>query len=368
MRVIVWFSELDFGTHNARKPQIQIKCLLRNLYGFYAWSRSQECLDAYRWEIAARVRTWESLRAEGVSPAKCSAFTGILRATYYRRRARVERLRQGDIPPSKAPRKRNTPRWAEREQQLVLEIRRKNKTWGKAKIAVVLQRDHNVTISESTVGRILLFLSGKGLISRARSRPQKRRRDFSKGHAKPWKYKDYRDMELGERVQIDHMTATKNGVTVKHFQAWERKSKHIHAQIYSHAKSTSAKKFLKELIQVAPYQIRSIQVDGGSEFMADFEAKCERVQLTLDVLPPSKPTYNGEVERANRTFRQNFYDEARNPGRQNRSSARRPQKCSRKIQHIQTTFRIERKNPNGVHSNQSGKGRISLKIPKLIHH
>ena len=116
-------------------------------------------------------------------------------------------------------------------------------------------------------------------------------------------------MELGERVQIDHMTATKNGVTVKHFQAWERKSKHIHAQIYSHAKSTSAKKFLKELLQVAPYQIRSIQVDGGSEFMADFEAECERVQLTLDVLPPSKPTYNGGVERANRTFREDFYDE-----------------------------------------------------------
>jgi hypothetical protein len=26
-------------------------------------------------------------------------------------------------------------------------------------------------------------------------------------------------------VQIDHMTATKNGVTSKHFQAWERRSK-----------------------------------------------------------------------------------------------------------------------------------------------
>ena len=70
-------------------------------------------------------------------------------------------------------------------------------------------------------------------------------------------------MDLGERVQIDHMTATKNGITVKHFQAWERKSKHIHAQIYSNAKATWARKFLKELIQVAPYPIKSVQVDGG---------------------------------------------------------------------------------------------------------
>ncbi len=123
-------------------------------------------------------------------------------------------------------------------------------------------------ISESTVGRILSFLRQKGLISRARSRPQKRQRDFSKGHAKAWKYKEYKDMTPGERVQIDHMSASKNGVSVKHFQAWERNSKHIHAQIYSNAKATSARKFLRELVQVAPYKIHSIQVDGGSEFAA----------------------------------------------------------------------------------------------------
>jgi hypothetical protein len=35
--------------------------------------------------------------------------------------------------------------------------------------------------------------------------------------------------KIGERVQIDHMTVTKNGITFKHFQAWERKSKYIDA-------------------------------------------------------------------------------------------------------------------------------------------
>jgi hypothetical protein len=32
---------------------------------------------------------------------------------------------------------------------------------------------------------------------------------------------------MGERVQIDHMTVTKNSTGFKHFQAWERKSKFI---------------------------------------------------------------------------------------------------------------------------------------------
>ena len=288
---------------------MQIKNLPRNLYRFYAWSKSQECLDAYRRKMEDSVQHWESLRAEGVSEAKCAEFVGISRATFYRHRARLEELKRGIVPPSKAPIKRNKPRWGEAEKQLVLEVRRANKTWGKAKIAVVLRRDHALKISDSTVGRILSFLKQKGVITRARSRPHRRRRDFSNTHAKPWEYKDYNDMSLGERVQIDHMSATKNGVGVKHFQAWERQSKHIHAQIYSNAKATSARKFLRELVEIAPYPIRSIQVDGGSEFRAEFEDECEKLGLTLEVLPPSKPAYNGGVERANRTFREDFYDE-----------------------------------------------------------
>ena len=114
-------------------------------------------------------------------------------------------------------------------------------------------------------------------------------------------------MKMGERVQIDHMTVTKNGITCKHFQAWERKSKSIHAQIYSHAKASSAKRFLLEFVKQAPYEILSIQVDGGSEFMAEFEEACADLELPLIVLPPSRPTYNGGVERGNRIFKEEFY-------------------------------------------------------------
>jgi len=115
-------------------------------------------------------------------------------------------------------------------------------------------------------------------------------------------------MTLGERVQIDHMTVTKNGITFKHFQSWERKSKYIFANVYTNAKASAAKRFLLEFIQKAPFKVLSIQVDGGSEFMADFEEACAELQIPLMVLPPSKPTYNGGVERGNRTFREEFYN------------------------------------------------------------
>ncbi len=287
---------------------MRILGLHKNIYKLYAYARTQECLDIYRQQYEGKVQRWESLKAEGVCDQKCQQFSGISRSTYYRYKRVLNKLKQGITPPSKRPKSVNKPLWGEAEKQLVLRIRREDPSYGKEKIAIIIERDHGQSISASTVGRILSVLFEKGLIVKSLSAPRPRRkRNFNKSHAKPWTYKDYKTMELGERVQVDHMTVTRNGITCKHFQAWERKSKFIHAQVYSHAKASSAKRFLLELIGEAPFKIVSIQVDGGSEFMAEFEAACEDLSIPLDVLPPSKPTYNGGVERGNRTFKEEFY-------------------------------------------------------------
>jgi putative transposase len=56
-----------------------------------------------------------------------------------------------------------------------------------------------------------------------------------------------------------------------------------------------------------PFKILSIQVDGGSEFRAEFEAACAALGIPLLILPPRKPQYNGGVESGNRTFQEEFY-------------------------------------------------------------
>ena len=86
---------------------MQIIGLHKNVYKLYAWARTQECLDVYRIKYEAQVRHWEALRAEGVCVAKCAAFVGISRATYYRHKRILKNLAQGIIPPSKAPKHRN---------------------------------------------------------------------------------------------------------------------------------------------------------------------------------------------------------------------------------------------------------------------
>jgi hypothetical protein len=254
------------------------------------------------------VKRWQGFKAEGLSDPACQRLSGISRAGFYRAKAMLAGLARGRVPPSKARRCQNKPRWGEADRQLVLRIRQENPTYGKEKIAVILQRDHGKSWSASTVGRILKALAAKGLVQKSPSAVRgKRRRNFQNNHAKPWTYKEYKDMKQGERVQIDHMTVIRNGVVCKHFQGWERHSKYIHAQIYGHAKSTTAAKFLHEFIDKAPFPVISIQVDGGSEFMADFETACADLNIPLIVLPPSRPKYNGGVERGNRTFKEEFY-------------------------------------------------------------
>ena len=72
----------------------------------------------------------------------------------------------------------------------------------------------------------------------------------------------------------------------------------------SRAAASSAKRFLDRLIEQAPLKVKAIQVDGGGEFMADFEHRaCEDQDIELCVLPPRSPQLNGCVERLQATYR-----------------------------------------------------------------
>lgn len=234
---------------------------------------------------------------------------GISRATYYRRRRILNLLDSGvHIELCSKPHSASLRKWGDAEIELVRKIREENPTYGKSKIYHILRRDHGFTISESTVGRILKHLMDKHAIEKSISAHRKKKRRTFDKYAKKFTFKKYENIEIGERVQVDHMTVTKNGRTFKHFQAWERKSKILVAQVYSRARSKDAANVLKELVKRAPYKITSIQVDGGSEFMKEFENTCQEFRIELFVLPPASPKYNGGVERANHILRDEFYE------------------------------------------------------------
>ena len=291
---------------------MQITSLPRPFFKLYRYAEPQLRREAQAKRHRQFTDKWQAHKREGLSDDATARLCGFSRATYYRHLAACKNILEGKfIPKSKARLNQNKPKYTEKHRQLILQIRRENPTYGKEKIAIILKRDFGVSLSVSSTGRIIKRLKDEGKITKSRSAwPNRRHRNFAKTYAKPWKFKDYNDLTLGELVQIDHMSVTKNNLSVKHFQAWDRKSKFVHANIFSNAKSLSAKKFLLDLVQVAPFPIKSIQVDGGSEFMAEFENACAELKIPLFVLPPKRPSYNGGVERANRTFREEFYRNA----------------------------------------------------------
>jgi len=105
----------------------------------------------------------------------------------------------------------------------------------------------------------------------------------------------------GELVQIDHLTVNLGAAT--QFKAICPTTKQGVLRAYSTATALNAKQFLEVLINDLPFPLISIQVDGDSEFIAEFENACQSMNIPLYVLPPKRPQYNGCVERANSTSR-----------------------------------------------------------------
>ena len=81
----------------------------------------------------------------------------------------------------------------------------------------------------------------------------------------------------------------------------------MHAQAFKRASSANAERFLESLIAALPFELKSVQVDNGSEFMGAFERACSRLGIGLFTIPPGMPKANAMVERAQRTCREEFY-------------------------------------------------------------
>ncbi len=205
------------------------------------------------------------------------------------------------------PRRVRQPRWDPGLVQAVQRLREGHPRWGKDKL-VCLLRDAGRTVSTSMVGRILAALKARGVLKEplsARISAQRRQRQRTWATRKP---KEYKPKEPGDLVEVDTMDIRPiPGEVFKQFTARDVISRWDVLGLYRQASAFNAAAFLEEL-QRMPFPIRAIQVDGGSEFQADFEEECQRRGLPLYVLPPRSPKLNGHVERANRTHTEEFYD------------------------------------------------------------
>lgn len=193
---------------------------------------------------------------KGLLDAQIYEITGVSRSAYYRRKKRLKLYGlQGLISLSKRPKRTRQSNVSEHVRELIMTLRRENPTYGKFKIWRILRRDHNIAYSESTVGRVLTSLMLEGKVKRYTALTKIRKKRKFNNHAQPWQY-GMKAQELGELIQIDHMSVHKNGMSIKRFQACDPISKVIIADAYTTASSSSAAKFLDKVISDIPYQFK----------------------------------------------------------------------------------------------------------------
>jgi len=209
---------------------------------------------------------------------------------------------------SRHPRRVRQPTWSAELEGRVLQLRRENSRWGKDMLTPILRRE-GVKVSVSMVGRILTRLKRQGrllpatlddpcIVSRPQIRPYAVR-----------KPKDYLVQAPGDLIQVDTADVRWGGsaLVYKHFAARDYVSRWDVLDVHRNATAHNAAAFLDVILARMPFPVRAIQVDGGSEFRAEFEAACEQKGLRLFVLPPRSPKLNGRVERSNRTHKEEFY-------------------------------------------------------------
>jgi transposase InsO family protein len=159
------------------------------------------------------------------------------------------------------------------------------------------------------VGRILARLKHQGILKEpSLNGISARRKQLQRPYAirKP---KEYTAKEPGALVQLDTLDVRPlPGVVLKHFTARDTVSRWDVIEVHTQARATTAAHFLDTMISRMPFPIGAIQVDGGSEFQAEFETTCFKRGIRLFVLPPRSPKLNGSVERAQRTHTEEFYE------------------------------------------------------------
>ena len=216
-------------------------------------------------------------------------------------------------PASKAPHRRRKRQINPTIIKFIKDYRKKHPGVGKEAIKSgldqYLKEKSLGTISESTIGRLLKDLKEKGLIldnpngltfradtSKFYKKKNKRRKKKRRG--------SYRPQKPGDLLQMDTIVIFHNEIKRYILTAIDLKTGFAFAYTYENHSSRSAVDFMKKLKKAAPFSIKRIQTDNGSEFEKDFRDYIKREGLIHFHNYPRRPQSNPFIERFNRTIQE----------------------------------------------------------------
>lgn len=274
----------------------------------YGSRRLKKIPDLSR-EAAKRLKWFDFYESHGRNARLTCRHFGISPQTFYRWKRRYKPWDLGTLEDGcHEPHNVRQPMYTGAMVAAVVRLREQYPRWGKDKLRVLLERE-GLHTSASSVGRILANAKKRGLLVEPIPNYVSARKRFRNRPYASRKPKDYQARSPGDIVQLDTLDLRPlPGVLLKHFTAHDVVCKWDVLGVYTRASATTAADFLDSLDSRMPFPVRSLQVDGGSEFESIFEEACSRRGIRLFVLPPRSPKLNGGVERAHRTHTEEFYE------------------------------------------------------------
>ncbi len=215
---------------------------------------------------------------------------------------------EGLEPKSTRP-KTNPNETSIRVKERIIELRKETKLCAR-KLSWKLQKE-NIHLHENTVHKIF---KKEGLQRKYRIRKLK------------YKYVKI-PLSKGDLVEIDvkYVPETIEERQYYQFTAIDCASRWRFLKIYNNYSSFDSINFLQELIKVAPFRIRAIKTDNGTNFTNRYtgylkssdpfnpklhalDLLCQKLNIIHYLIDPGKPAQNGKVERSHRTDQEMFYE------------------------------------------------------------
>jgi transposase InsO family protein len=229
--------------------------------------------------------------------SKTCRYYGITRQAYYKWLRRYEAggvaaLRDGSSRPHTSP----NATQAEVVGKIV--YLRQTYHFGPHKIAMYLERYHELRLSPSGIWRILKRLDMSRLPASQRYRRHKDR------------WKRYEKPLPGSRVQIDvKFIAPLPGSRKKHYQytAIDDCTRIRVLRAYDRCTQATSIRFLDEVLARLPFRVETIQTDNGAEFQSGFHYHVLDRGIGHVYIRPATPRLNGKVERSHRIDADEFY-------------------------------------------------------------
>lgn len=252
-----------------------------------------------------RVKWFDYYRKCGNVSRTCRYF-GISRKTFYKWKRRYLKYGLSSLENnSTRPRQVRKSKAQWEHVELVKKLRTRYPYYSKYKISVILIRDWGISLSASTVGRVIkrykLFFKPPYRKKKERYASIKRR-NLSK---------DYPIKSPGDLIESDMKHIPFIGLKRYCFVAIDCVGKAIAVKISSTASSIQNPALIEQIKETFPFPIKSWRNDNGSENLKSFHEALERAGISQYFTHPNCPKDKPFVERVIGTIERGFIEQGK---------------------------------------------------------